>query len=186
MKQTRILLLLLIVFAVSGSFASAKTLSPKEIITKKYPRETVVLTKTADLNGDKKNEHFALGRSGNVYYIDAKGQVNLIDVGFISDDGFEEPTIQVFSPNSKTKHVAFTFEYGPSNTVMTVYQLNKEGKLTKALEVMGDLGVKIDSKGRVHQYWKKYQDEGGWDQADAMYTWSATLAKYKGSGQLPY
>ncbi|MOA29461.1 hypothetical protein D3C78_1504750 [compost metagenome] len=48
--------------------------------------------------------------------------------------------------------------------------------------MIGDYGVDIDKKGRVHQYWKDYKEEGGWDLAHGIFTWNTKTNKYKGTG----
>ncbi|SEN14363.1 hypothetical protein [Paenibacillus sp. OV219] len=60
--------------------------------------------------------------------------------------------------NNKEKHVAVSFGYGPSNTQMYVYRLKSNG-YNQVLSTMGDQGVEIDAKGKIHMYWKKYLDE---------------------------
>ncbi|WP_433946211.1 hypothetical protein [Paenibacillus sp. SN-8-1] len=48
---------------------------------------------------------------------------------------------------------------------------------------MGDVDVQIDAKGRVHQLWKNFKAEGGWDIAKGTFTWSAKSNKYIGTGR---
>ncbi|WP_194541038.1 hypothetical protein [Paenibacillus sp. JZ16] len=176
---------LLLSFAVFFAFTgdvSAAAMKPKDILAEKYPNEVVKIVKTDDINNDKKKESFILTESGNFYLINAKGHVVLINTGIISDEGFEPPTIQVFTVSKNEKHVAVTFSYFPSNTQLYVYRL-QHGTLSKALQLMGDQGVYIDSKGKVHQYWKNHRIEGGWDLAEGIFTWNTKTNKYKGSGK---
>lgn len=176
---------LLLSFAVFFAFTgdvSAAAKKPKDILAEKYPNEVVKIVKTDDINNDKKKESFILTESGNLYLINAKGHVVLINTGIVSDEGFEPPTIQVFTVSKNEKHVAVTYSYFPSNTQLYVYRL-QYGTLSKVLQLMGDQGVHIDSKGKVHQYWKNFRDEGGWDLAEGIFTWSTKTNKYKGSGK---
>ncbi|MGG3508012.1 hypothetical protein ABES58_21310 [Paenibacillus lautus] len=176
---------ILLSFAVFFSFTgdvSAAAKKPKDIFAEKYPNEVVKIVKTDDINNDKKKESFILTESGDFYLINAKGHVVLINTGIVSDEGFEPPTIQVFTVSKNEKHVAVTFSYFPSNTQLYVYRL-QHGTLSKVLQLMGDQGVYIDSKGKVHQYWKNHRVEGGWDLAEGIFTWSTKTNKYKGSGK---
>lgn len=176
---------LLLSFAVFFAFTggvSAAAKKPKDILAEKYPNEVVKIVKTDDINHDKKKESFILTESGHFYLINAKGHVVLIGTGIVSDEDFKQPTIQVFAVSKNEKHVAVTYSYFPSNTQLYVYRL-QHGTLSKVLQLMGDQGVKIDSKGKVHQYWKKFRDEGGWDLAEGIFTWSTKTNKYKGSGE---
>lgn len=163
-----------------ASFAKSKT--PEEILKAKYPNEIVNIVKTDDLNYDKKKESFILTESGNFFLINSKGYVVLIDTG-LNNDYFDELQIEMSSVAKNEKHVAVIGTYLPSNTQAFVYRL-KNGTLTKVLDVMGDVDVKIDKKGRIIQRWKKYRgiDEGGWDLAEGIYTWNVKANKYKGSG----
>lgn len=45
----------------------AATKDAKSILLKKYPKEVIRLIKTADLNGDKKDESIILTDSGNFF-----------------------------------------------------------------------------------------------------------------------
>jgi len=175
-----VLLSFAVFFAFTGS-VSAAAKKPRDILTEKYPNEVVKIVKTDDINNDKKKESFILTESGNFYLINSKGRVVLINTGIISDEGFEEPTIQVFAVSKNEKHVAVTYSYFPSNTQLYVYRL-QYGTLSRALKLMGDQGVYIDSKGKVHQYWKNHRGEGGWDLAEGIFTWDTKINKYKGSG----
>jgi len=172
-----------ITLAVQAGAASAAA-KPKDIFAKKYPNEIIKKWTTADLNLDKKPEHLVLSESGNFYLINSKGAVVLVNTGIVSDEGFGEARIQVYSVNKGEKHVAVAFEFGPSNTQLYVYRLKNNG-LSKSLELMGDEGIQIDGKGKIHMYWKKYKEEGGWDPAEAVYTWNSKTLKYKGTGILP-
>jgi hypothetical protein len=166
-----------------SSATTAATKTPQEILKSKYPNEVITVVKTDDIDYDQTKESFILTRSGNFYLINSKGYVVLINTGIISDEDFGiDPTIKIFSVAPKEKQVAVTFSYFPSNTQLYVYRL-KDGTLKKTLELMGDQGVDIDSKGRIHQYWKKFRNEGGWDLAEGVFTWSAGGNKFKGSGQ---
>lgn len=137
-----------------------------------------------DLNLDKKSEHLVLSESGNFYLINSKGVVVLVNTGIVSDEGFDKARLRVYSVGKGEKHVAVSFEFGPSNTQLYAYRLKNNG-LSKVLELMGDEGIEIDGKGKIHMYWKKYKDEGGWDSAEAVYTWNSKTLKYKGTGILP-
>ncbi|MNH74711.1 hypothetical protein D3C87_474310 [compost metagenome] len=184
MKKILTLSLCLIVLlsAFSIPTSSAQGTKPQDILQKKYPNESIKILKTADINADKKYESVALTKSGNLYFINSKGSVVLINTGILSDEDYgEAESIQIYSVSNKEKHIAVTYSYFPSNTQLYVYRL-QDGTLKKVLQLMGDQGVKIDSKGRVHQYWKKYRNEGGWDLAEGILTWNAKTNKYKGSG----
>ncbi|MGE7051118.1 hypothetical protein ACQKI4_00765 [Paenibacillus glucanolyticus] len=176
-----LLLSLAVFFSFTGS-VSAAAKKPKDIFAEKYPNEMVKIVKTDDLNNDKKKESFILTESGNFYLINSKGHVVLIYTGIISDEDFKQSTIQVFTVSKNEKHVAVTYSYFPSNTQLYVYRL-QYGSLSETLQLMGDLGVYIDSKGKVHQYWKNHRIEGGWDLAEGIFTWSTKTNKYKGSGK---
>lgn len=166
--------------SIGGTYAAAAK-KPQDLLTDKYPNEVVKLIKTDDLNYDKKKESLILTESGNLYLVNSKGYVVLINTGIISEEGLEPAAIKVFPVSKTEKHIAVTYNYFPSNTQLYVYRL-QYGSLSKVLQLMGDQGVEIDSKGKVHQYWKKYKDEGGWDPAEDIYTWNAKLGKYKWSG----
>lgn len=176
------LLIVLFVLALgTGGTVQAKPQDPANILLKKYPNERVKVIKTTDINGDKKNESFILTRSGNFYMINAQGVLTLVNTGIQSDEEADEPTLQ-FIPVSKTeKHVMITYYYFPSNTQVFIYRM-KNGTLQKSLAVMGDQGVEVDKQGRIHQFWKKYRNEGGWDLQEGIYTWNAKAGKYKASG----
>ena len=156
----------------------------KQTFAGKYPHAAISSIRTADLNGDGRYETFILTESGSFFLVNAKGYVVLVHTDILSDESFDKPAIQVFSVTPKEKQVAVTFNFAPSNTMLYAYRL-QNGTLVKKLEVMGDQGAEIDGKGRVHQYWKHYLDEGGWDPAEALYTWSVSKQKYIGSGMLP-
>lgn len=47
---------------------------------------------------------------------------------------------------------------------------------------MADYSAEIDEKGLLHQYWKKYATEGGYDLVHGTFTW-ILKNKYKASGQ---
>jgi len=177
----QIVALLVITFLSNIGQANAAA-KPQDILKKKYPNEIIKQIKSADINNDKKQEHFILTDSGNFYLINAKGIIVLVNTGISSEEG--QANIQVFSVNKKEKHVAVSFEYFPSNTQMYVYRLKNNG-LVKVLDIMGDQGIKIDGKGKIHMRWKKYRDEGGWDPVEAIYSWNSTSLKYKGTGYLP-
>ncbi|AIQ11611.1 hypothetical protein [Paenibacillus durus] len=171
--------LLLILFPIS---INAAPQSATDILKKKYPSEVIQIIKTTDLNYDKKSESIILTKSGNLFLVNSKGVIVLINTGIISDEGLDDPSIQVFSASKAEKHIAVAFNYFPSNTQLYVYRL-KNGTLQKCLGLMGDQGVEIDNKGRIHQYWKKYRNEGGWDLAEGIFTWNAKTNKYKAAGQ---
>jgi hypothetical protein len=177
----QIITLLAITFFSNTGRTSAAS-KPQEILKKKYPNEIIMQIKSADINNDKKPEHFILTDSGNFYFVNSNGIIALVNTGISSENG--DAKIQVFSVNKKEKHVAVSFEYFPSNTQMYVYRLKNNG-LVKMLDIMGDQGIQIDGKGKIHMYWKKYRDEGGWDPVEAIYTWNSTSLKYKGTGYVP-
>ncbi len=184
MKTKTFVWSVILIFLVSWSnisVSSAQTLKPQDILKQKYPNETIKLIKTADINLDKKNESFIITEIGNFYLINAKGYVVLIDTGFSSDGGHDEVNIQIFSVTNKEKHIAITASYLPSNTEMYVYRL-QDGALKQVLKVKGDVDVQIDKQGRVHQLWKKFKSEGGWNIAEGIFTWNTTISKYKGTG----
>lgn len=176
---------LLLIFSLFFSLSStsfAKSPTPEDILKDKYPIEIVNIVKTDDLNYDKKKESFILTESGNFFLINSKGYIVLIDTG-IYKDYFDELNFELVQVSKKEKHIAIIGTYLPSNTQAFVYRL-KDGTLTKVLDVMGDVDVKIDKKGRVIQHWKKHRgaDVGGWDLAEGIYTWNVKTNKYKGSG----
>ncbi|GIP22645.1 hypothetical protein [Paenibacillus sp. J22TS3] len=186
MKASKLLASFILLISIPmflGSSVDAQAVKPQDIMKKKYPKEVITVIKTADINADKKNESFVLTKSGNFYYVDSKGAVALINTGIISDEEYgEDPSIQIYPVSKKEKHVAVTYSFFPSNTQLYVYRL--QGRtLKKVLQLMGDQGVKIDPKGRVHQYWKKYREEGGWDPVEGILTWNSKTNTYKGTGQ---
>lgn len=184
MKVKVLVSTLIFIFVVSwsnSSISNGKSLKPQDILNKKYPNEIVKIIKTADVNSDKKMENFIITESGNFYLINAKGTVVLINTGFSADGGFDEVDIQIYAVNNKEKHIAVKGYYLPSNTQLYVYRL-KDGTLKQVLELMGDVDVQIDKKGRVHQLWKNYKLEGGWDLAEGIMTWNSKTNKYKASG----
>ncbi|SFF27443.1 hypothetical protein SAMN04487969_12218 [Paenibacillus algorifonticola] len=168
---------------IPASITNAANSKPEDLFKKKFPKEKISVSKSGDLNNDKKAEHFILAESGNFYFINTKGAIELITTGIISDEDFASPTIQIFSVTKTEKHVAVAYEYFPSNTRMEVFRL-KKASLESVLDIMGDQGVTINKKGQVTQLWKKYNNEG-WSLAAAVYTWNSKTATYKGSGQLP-
>jgi len=180
-KVTSLLLVISLFFSFSSlSYAKKETTSPEDILKAKYPNEIVKLIKTDDINLDKKKESFILTETGNFYLINSKGYVVLIDTG-LTNDNFNELQFNIFSVSKKEKHIAIIGTYSPSNTQAFVYRL-KNGSLVKVLDVMGDVDVQIDQKGRVHQLWKKHKEEGGWILAQGTFTWNPKKEKYKGSG----
>lgn len=181
MKTKVLSILFAVTLSLSFSTASfARTKTPQDILKAKYPNEVVDIVKTDDINYDKKKESFILTESGNFYLINSKGYVVLINTG-INSDYFDELSIEIYSVTSKEKHVAIIGTYLPSNTELFAFRL-KNGTLTKVLNLMGDIDVQIDKKGRVHQFWKKHKPEGGWNIAEGILTWNSKLNKYKGSG----
>ncbi|WP_431087863.1 hypothetical protein [Paenibacillus sp. 8b26] len=184
MKKFILVFFSVIIVSVFLQFPTfAAEINAKEILKKKYPREIVTLSKSADLNGDGKKEYFLLTEAGNFFLVNSKGAVVLINTNIISDEFFEQPTIQIYQVSKKEKHVAITFEYGPSNTQFYAYQY-RNGTLFNKLSIMGDQGVQVDIKGTVKQYWKKYRPEGGWDLAIATYSWRTSKNKYLGADLL--
>ncbi|OWA34271.1 hypothetical protein B9G55_18300 [Saccharibacillus sp. O16] len=160
------------------------TYKAKKIFAKTYAHTPIASIRTDDLDGDGRYETLILTESGSLFLVNVKGYVLLIQTGIVSDEFFDAPTIKTFHVSPQEKQTAVTFEVGPSNTIMNVYRL-QGGTLVKTFEVMGDQGVWIDKKGRIHQDWKHYREQGGWDLAHAVYTWSPAKQKYVGSGQLP-
>ncbi|MEK3792158.1 hypothetical protein MKX42_10590 [Paenibacillus sp. FSL R7-0204] len=145
---------LLLVASAPSAYAEAP--DAKVLLKQRFPGDTVRLLKTADLNNDQKKESFLLTESGNLYLVNSKGVVVPIDKKIV--------------------------DYLPSNTQVSVYRLNY-GTLTKKLQFMGDYGAEIDKKGRLHQYWKDFKDEGGgWDLAEGIFTWDAKAGKYRATG----
>ncbi|MGF7049095.1 hypothetical protein J2T13_003603 [Paenibacillus sp. DS2015] len=171
-------LILLFVISLSNvSVSSAQTLTPQDILKKKYPNEIVTIIKTMDVNSDNKKESFILTDSGNFYLINAKGSIVLINTGFIIDGAYyDEVNIQIYSVSSKEKHIAITGSFSPSNTQLYVYRL-QDGTLKQVLKLMGDLDVQIDKKGRIHQLWRDYYPEGGWEIAEGIFTWNTKINK---------
>ncbi|QLG39959.1 MULTISPECIES: hypothetical protein [unclassified Paenibacillus] len=168
-------------FIFNASYIEAATVNPKTLLEKKFPREQVKVSKSVDLNVDKKKEHLLITESGNFYLINSKGVIVLIDTNYYSD---EEPTIQILNVSAKEKHVAVTLDYLPSNTELLVYKY-QNGTLKKKLSVMGDVGIEISKTGEIIQMWKNYYPEGGWKIAVASYKWNSKKDKYVGSGELP-
>ncbi|MNB79219.1 hypothetical protein D3C81_1092790 [compost metagenome] len=169
-------------FLLYSNFVDASSQSSTSLLKSKYPNEIIQSIKTVDLNNDKKDESIILTKSGNLFFVNSKGVLVLINTNILSDEDYDPPKIQVFSVSKTEKHVAVTYNYFPSNTQLFVYQL-KDGTLLSRLKLMGDQGVEIDVKGRIHQYWKKYRNEGGWDLAEGLFTWNTKLNKYMASGK---
>ncbi|ETT41368.1 hypothetical protein C162_26555 [Paenibacillus sp. FSL R7-269] len=170
-----------LLLVASAPSAYAEALDAKTLLKQKFPGETVRLLKTADLNNDQKKESFLLTESGNLYLVNSKGVVVLIDKQ-IMEFGEDEADMQIFAVSPTEKQLAVTVDYLPSNTQVSVYRLNY-GTLTKKLQFMGDQGAEIDKKGRLHQYWKDFKDEGGgWDLAEGIFTWDAKAGKYRATG----
>ncbi|RUT36302.1 hypothetical protein EJP77_04750 [Paenibacillus zeisoli] len=163
-----------------SSVSIAKEKTPKDILKSKYPNEVVTLLKTDDINFDKKKESFLLTETGNFYLINSKGSIVLIDTG-LNSDYFDELQLKIFAVTKNEKHIAVIGTYLPSNTQAFVYRL-KNGTLTKVLDVMGDVDVQIDAKGRIHQLWKNFKPGGGWDLARGTFSWSVKSNKYIGTG----
>ncbi|ASA23515.1 hypothetical protein [Paenibacillus donghaensis] len=163
------------------SIINAQSQDPKDILLKKYPKEVIKIIKTVDLNNDQKNENFILTKSGNFFLVNSKGVVVLINTG-IGEYEEDEVGLKIFSVSAKEKHVALTVEYLPSNTQLFVYRL-QDGTLNKKIELIADVGVEIDNKGRIHQNWKDYKPEGGWDTAEGIFTWNSKTNKYTASGK---
>lgn len=184
MKTVIFQLFFITFFLLSSNWAFASS-DPKAQFNQRYPNEKIALIKTEDINADKKTESFILTKSGKLYLINSKGIIVFIQDEIYSDDDFEEPNIQIFSPAKNEKHVAVTYNYYPSNTKLYVYKL-ENGTLKPKLSIMGDLEVRIEPNGEILEFWKKYRPVvGGWDSALATYKWDAKYGKYRGTGQLP-
>jgi len=173
-------LMLFISFSEFAVHAESPKQVPQELLAKKYPNEVIRIIKTVDLNNDNKKESFIVTDSGNFFYINSKGVLVFIEksVGYEED----EFNLSFFAVTAKEKQVALTVDYLPSNTLLYVYRL-QDGTLTKKLQVMGDVGIEIDTKGRIHQYWKNFNLDSGWDQAEGIFTWNPKTNKYKPSGK---
>jgi len=179
-KLFTFLILMLISSLASHSTYASSTIDAKTVLLKKYPKEVIRLMKTADLDGDKKNESIILTDSGNLFLLNSKNVIVLIDTNVAYE--VEEPSIQLISISAKEKHVAVLVDYLPSNTQVYVYRLEK-GTLVNKLQFMADYSTEIDNKGRLHQYWKKFKPTGGYNVAHGIYTWDVKSNKYKASGQ---
>lgn len=178
-RLTVLLTSLLLVSSAPSAYAEAP--DAKALLKQKFPGETVRMLKTADLNNDQKPESFLLTESGNLYLVNSKGVVVLIDKKIVEYEE-DEADMQIFAVSPTEKQLAVTVDYLPSNTQVSVYRLNY-GTLTKKLQFMGDQGAEIDKKGRLHQYWKDFKDEGGgWDLAEGIFTWDAKAGKYRATG----
>lgn len=165
-------------FLLSSNWAFASS-DPKAQFNQRYPNEKIALIKTEDINADKKTESFILTKSGKFYLINSKGIIVFIQDGIYSEEDFEEPNIQIFSPTKNEKHVAVTYNYFPSITAMYVYKL-EYGTLKPKLSIMGDLGIRIKSNGEILEFWKKYRPVvGGWDSALTTYKWDSKYDKYR-------
>lgn len=170
--------------ASQSSDLKVQAVQARKALAKNHPHEHIYSIRTADLNNDKKYESFMLTEAGNFFLYNSKGYLIQIATEVLSDEGFENPTLQVFAVSPTEKQIATFHSYGPSNTWTKVYRL-QGGTLVKTLDVMGDQGVEIDSKGRIHQHWKKYREFGGWFAVEAVYTWNAAKQKYTGTGMIP-
>ncbi|MGN7762615.1 hypothetical protein [Paenibacillus sp. 22594] len=178
-KKFSVLLVFSLIFFLTNKSTYAATIDAKTILLKNYPNEVIRLSKTADLNGDKKNESIMLTESGNLFLVNSKNVVVLIaNVAYEEDD----PTIQLISISSKEKHAAVFVDYLPSNTQVYVYRL-EQGTLVNKLKFMADYSAEVDKNGQFHQHWKKYNADSGFDLAHGIFIWDTKTNKYKGSGQ---
>ena len=183
MKNKSLVAGLLALVLLAGAVPSAYAAAPdaKALLEKKFPGETIRMLKTADLNHDQKPESFVLTESGNLYLVNSKGVVVLIEEKVVEYEE-DEADMQIFAVSPTEKHLAVIVDYLPSNTQVSVYRLNY-GTLSKKLQFMGDVGAEIDKKGRLHQYWKNFKYEGGWDQAEGIFTWDVKAGKYRATGK---
>ncbi|MGZ0042036.1 hypothetical protein [Paenibacillus ottowii] len=177
-------LIFITLFLLSSNWAFASS-DPKAQFNQRYPNEKIALIKTEDINSDKKTESFILTESGKFYLINSKGIIVFIQDEIYSDEYFEEPNIQIFSPAKNEKHVAVTYNYAPSNTKLYVYKL-EYGTLKPKLSIMGDLEVRIEPNGEILEFWKNpLSHADAWGLSLATYKWDAKYGKYRGTGQLP-
>ncbi|KGE18828.1 hypothetical protein [Paenibacillus wynnii] len=179
-KKISVLLVFSLILFLTNKSTYAATNDAKTILLKKYPNEVIRITKAADLNGDKKNENIILTDSGNLFLVNSKNVVVLIDTNVAYEE--DEPSIQLISISAKEKHAAVFVEYLPSNTQVYVYRL-EQGTLVNKLKFMADYSAEVDKNGQFHQYWKKYNADSGYDLAHGVFIWDAKTSKYKGSGQ---
>lgn len=173
-----LLLSLILIFTTKPTYAA--TNDAKSILLKKYPKEVIRLIKTVDLNGDKKDESIILTDSGNLFLVNSKNVVVLINTNVAYEE--DDPSIKLITKSPNEKHVAILVDYLPSNTQVYVYRL-EQGTLVNKLQFMADYSAEIDEKGRFHQYWKKYATEGGYSLVHGTFTWDTKNNKYKASGQ---
>ncbi|MEK3867928.1 hypothetical protein MKX34_11915 [Paenibacillus sp. FSL R5-0636] len=159
--------------------AQSPTQHAKDIVIKKYPNEKILSLKTVDLNNDKKNESIILTDSGNLFFLNSKDVLVLINTGVAYEE--EDLEIKVLPASSKEKHVAIVVDTPPS-TVVYVYRL-ENGTLVQKLHFIADIGVDFEKNGEIRQVWKKYRQNGGWDIVSGTFTWDTKTNKYKGSGK---
>lgn len=178
-------LLISSLFLANSSVFAASTLSPKEILKKKYPYEVATVIKTADLNGDNKKESFILTETGRFFVVNYKGVISHIASDILSEEDAPKAEIEIYSVSKKQKLVAIKYYYFPGNTQFISYKYTN-GTLKRVLSVMGDLSVKTDkNNGTVYQYWKKYNsdpDIGGWDPVKTSFKWDTSAGKYRNVG----
>ncbi|MCD9025448.1 hypothetical protein [Cohnella silvisoli] len=178
----RILPLILVVCMLSvwssaGVASSAQ--SNKEIsalFLKENPKLKVKEIKSEDLNNDKMKEYYLLDDEGQ-FWIYQNQKFRNINCCYYSDDDLEPAHIIFLKQNSKEKHVLVSFEYYPSNASVAVFRLKKD-KLEEILNLQGDRGVFIKGQSILMQ-WKKYRNEGGWDEIATIYIWNNTKKKYE-------
>ncbi|MFF2907941.1 hypothetical protein [Paenibacillus sp. NPDC057934] len=179
---TALVLFLLMNSLIMPTSAQSSTQNPKDILAKKYPNEKILSLKTMDLNNDKRNESVILTNSGNLFFLNSKGVLVLINTG-VAYEG-EDSEIKVLPVSSKEKHVAIVVETPPS-TLVYVYRL-EYGTLVQKLQFIADLGVEFRKNGEIIQVWKNYSPGGGWDINNSnvgIFTWNTKTNKYNASGK---
>lgn len=161
--------------------AQSAVQNPKDVLAKKYPNEKIILLKTVDLNNDKKSESIILTDSGNLYFLNSKGVLVLINTG-VAYEG-EDSEIKTLPISANEKHLAIVVET-PTSSIVYVYRL-ENGTLVQKLHFVADLGVEFRN-GEIIQRWKNYLPDGGWDinkPNRGIFTWNAKANKYNATAK---
>lgn len=170
------------IFLLTVSYPfTASAASGTSIFKSKYPKQVIRVSKSVDLDKDRKPETVILTTLGYLYLVKGN-KVTLVEKNIVSDKGFPAPKLTINHPAQDEYQVIIRLFYGASNTRAFVYRMQK-GKLVKVLDVVGDVEIKIH-KGKIYQVWKMYRDEGLWDPVTAVYSWNSKKQKFDVSGMV--